>query len=103
MNRYARKLFGVMFQSKQGIYPFRGMKLSRADVEWLLATHENGRGPVNWSDEGQRGRKGLDLRGADLCQVDLMTSVLTSKRTTKGQNASKICHLTDRLALKNYG
>jgi uncharacterized protein YjbI with pentapeptide repeats len=127
MNRYARKLFGVMFQSKQtqqivriqpqhaltspeewstywqsqgqpwrtepeidekrqkelnqrravvpdikqGIYPFRGMKLSRADVEWLLATHENGRGPVNWSDEGQRGRKGLDLRGADLCQIDL--------------------------------
>lgn len=37
----------------------------------MLATHENGRGPVDWSDEGQRGRKGLDLRGADLCQVDL--------------------------------
>src|ERR1700694_1327931 len=29
---------------KKGIYPFRGMKLSRADVEWLLVTHENGRG-----------------------------------------------------------
>ena len=30
----------------QGIYPFREMKLSRADVEWLLATHEHGRGPI---------------------------------------------------------
>src|SRR6266700_6702790 len=48
---------------KKGIYPFKDMKLSRADVEWLLATHENGRGPVDWSDEGQREREGLDLRG----------------------------------------
>ena len=35
---------------KKAIYPFKGMKLSRADVEWLLATHENGRGPVDWSE-----------------------------------------------------
>ncbi len=55
----------------QGIYPFGGMKLSRADVEWLLATHEHGRGPIDWSDEGQREREGLDLRGADLRRVDL--------------------------------
>jgi uncharacterized protein YjbI with pentapeptide repeats len=55
----------------QGIYPFKGIKLSRADVEWLLATHENGRGSVDWNDENQRKRKGLDLRGADLSQVDL--------------------------------
>ena len=54
-----------------GIYPFRGMKLSRADVEWLLAAHEHGRGPIDWSDEGQREREGLDLRGADLSRVDL--------------------------------
>jgi hypothetical protein len=47
------------------------MKLSRADVEWLLATHEHGRGPIDWSDEGQREREGLDLRGADLSRVDL--------------------------------
>src|SRR5690242_9114334 len=115
MNKYIRKLFGIMFQSQQtrqivrnqlqhsptspeewrqhwqsqgqpwrtepeideqrqeelaqrrsivpnieqGIYPFRGVKLTRADVEWLLATHENGRGPVDWSDESQRKRKGL--------------------------------------------
>lgn len=56
---------------EQGIYPFKGVKLSRADVEWLLATHENGRGPVDWKDTSQRGREGLDVRAADLRQVDL--------------------------------
>lgn len=56
---------------EQGIYPFKGIKLSRADIEWLLATHENGRGPVDWSDESQRERRGLDLRGADLRRVNL--------------------------------
>ncbi len=58
---------------EQGIYPFKGEKLSRADVEWLLSTHETGgiRGPVDWSDERQREREGLDVRGADLCKVDL--------------------------------
>jgi len=140
MNKYVRKLFGVMFQSKQtqqvvrmqpqplptspdkwhrywqakgflwqtepeidairqeelsryratipniekGIYPFKGVKLSRADVEWLLATHENGRGPVNWSDESQRNRKGIDLRGADLCGVNLQGLPLA--RTLGGLN-----------------
>jgi len=56
---------------EQGIYPFNGVKLSRADIEWLLATHENGRGPVDWSDERQRDRIGLDLRGAILHEVNL--------------------------------
>src|SRR5437588_12950275 len=45
---------------KKGIYPYKGMKLTRADIEWLLATHENGQGPVDWSDEKQRNRAGLD-------------------------------------------
>ncbi len=56
---------------EKGIYPFKDVKLKRADVEWLLTTHEDGRGPVNWSDEWQRKRKGLDLRGANLRNVDL--------------------------------
>src|ERR1019366_1757580 len=55
----------------EGIYPFKGMKLSRADIEWLLVTHENGCGPIDWGDESQRERRGLDLRGADLCDIDL--------------------------------
>ena len=48
------------------IYPFKDIKLSRADIEWLLSTHDNNRGPVDWNDESQRERWGLDLTGADL-------------------------------------
>src|SRR5947207_13296894 len=48
---------------KQGIYPFKDVKLSRADIEWLLATHKN--------NEQQLKDRGLDLRGADLYQMDL--------------------------------
>ena len=36
---------------EKGIYPFKDIKLNRADVEWLLAIHENGGGPVVWNDE----------------------------------------------------
>jgi uncharacterized protein YjbI with pentapeptide repeats len=58
---------------EQGIYPFKDIepRLTRADIEWLLATHESGRGPVDWRDESQRQREGLDLRGADLRRVNL--------------------------------
>jgi uncharacterized protein YjbI with pentapeptide repeats len=58
-------------ESKKGVYPFGGMQLNRADVEWLLATHENGRGPIDWSDKSQRKRQGLDLQGAQLEEGDL--------------------------------
>jgi uncharacterized protein YjbI with pentapeptide repeats len=61
----------VVFSIARGVYPFREHALSRADIEWLLATHDGGRGPVNWDDETQRERVGLDLRGADLHGVDL--------------------------------
>lgn len=56
-----------------GVYPFKAEKLSRADVEWLLATHDSGGvvGPVDARDRQQRHREGLDLRGADLLGVDL--------------------------------
>ena len=58
-------------QVAQGIYPFKDMKLQRADIEWLLANHENGRGPVDYHDESQCERVGLDLRGADLSYAQL--------------------------------
>ena len=69
-------------QTKKGIYPFKDVRLSRADVEWLLATHESGgmHGPVEWSDERQREREGLDLRGADLSAVDLASLPLARLR-----------------------
>ncbi|HEY6287145.1 MAG TPA: pentapeptide repeat-containing protein, partial [Ktedonobacteraceae bacterium] len=62
------------------MYPFKNFKLNRADIEWLLATHEHGCGPINWSDEQQHEREGLDLRGADLKQVDLRNLPLAGMR-----------------------
>lgn len=57
----------------KGMYPFKDENLTRADVERLLATHESDgiRGPVDLSDEKQHERKGLDLRGAILRDVNL--------------------------------
>ncbi|HKV83722.1 MAG TPA: pentapeptide repeat-containing protein [Ktedonobacterales bacterium] len=52
-------------------YPFARETLSRGDIEWLLATLEDGRGPVDWDDHTQRAREGLDLRGARLAGLDL--------------------------------
>lgn len=63
---------------KRAIYPFKDVKLDRADVEWLLATHESGgvKGPVVWeAEKGQppeQRRGGLDLRGANLQGVRLV-------------------------------
>src|SRR5262245_9299130 len=56
-----------------GRYPFKDLsrRLTRADIEWLLVTHETGRGPIDWNDASQRGREGLDLRGADLTHLNL--------------------------------
>jgi hypothetical protein len=56
----------------------RDIPLSRADIEWLLATHEHGRGPVDWDDPAQRTRKGLHLCKADLRSVDLSKLPLAS-------------------------
>jgi len=54
---------------QRGIYPFKGMKLSRADIEWLLVTYQNEGDSKARGDE--QNRRGLDLRGADLRYVDL--------------------------------
>jgi uncharacterized protein YjbI with pentapeptide repeats len=55
----------------EGIYKFRDVKLNRADVEWLLAQHEHGRGPVDWHEPEHLDRIGIDLRGADLRGANL--------------------------------
>ena len=57
---------------EQAKYPFKGMRLSRADIEWLLAAAEE-RIAQESADGGtsRRPRTGLDVRGADLSGVDL--------------------------------
>lgn len=64
----------------QGIYPFKGMKLSRADIEWLLLTLSKGNNHCDGSNKRQEQRLGLDLRGADLRYVDLHALPLTHLR-----------------------
>ena len=74
---YLTTRLGIQPDLDHGIYPFKDIALRRADVEWLLATHEDGRGPIDCHDEQQRGRRGLDLRGADMRQIDLHHLPLT--------------------------
>jgi hypothetical protein len=75
--QYLAQRRAVQPDTNSSIYPFRdvngGIKLMRADLEWLIATHESGgmRGPVDWGDKKQRRRLGLDLRGAQLQSTDL--------------------------------
>lgn len=67
-----------------GIYPFRDkhgpIKLNRADLEWLLATHEstNVRGSVVGDDSQQRIRHGLCIQGADLSDQNLANLPLSN-------------------------
>jgi uncharacterized protein YjbI with pentapeptide repeats len=66
-----RQRLSIQSSVERGQYPFKGIRLSRADVEWLLAEHGGALGPVDWADPDQRRRDGLDLRGADLSGVNL--------------------------------
>jgi uncharacterized protein YjbI with pentapeptide repeats len=77
---FLRQRLAVRADIQRGVYPFKDVKLGRADVEWLLIVHEEGRGPIDWNDMKQRKLWGLDLRGANLCQVDLRSLPLTRTR-----------------------
>jgi Pentapeptide repeats (8 copies) len=61
-------------------YPFARVKLSRGDIEWLLLTHDNGLGPVDWKSPARDERWGLDLRGADISGADLQELPLSRLR-----------------------
>src|SRR5437588_12464952 len=54
--KYLAERRAIVPDIRQGIYSFRDIKLNRADIEWLLATHEDGRGPIDWDDKSQRRR-----------------------------------------------
>ncbi len=68
------------------IYPFHDIKLSRADVEWLLATQENQLSATERGDAPQHTGTilGLDLRGTHLQEVNLSNLPLT--RLVGGRN-----------------
>jgi uncharacterized protein YjbI with pentapeptide repeats len=63
---------------QRGIYPFKGVELTRADVEWLLVHHEKEYGSKIYMIGKQS--SGLDLRGAILRGVNLSRLPLTETR-----------------------
>jgi uncharacterized protein YjbI with pentapeptide repeats len=81
---------------QKGIYPFKDIKLSRVDIEWLLATHEDGRGPIEWNYENQRKGEGLDLRGADLSSLDMRSLPLTCMRSGLNRSEAIVATLDER-------
>lgn len=87
---YLAKCYTTIPDIAEGIYPFKNVKLNRADVEWLLATY--GSENVDCSDEQQIGWKGLDLRGADLRGIDLSNLLLV--RVLGGLTGDEIGPLT---------
>ena len=75
---------------EHGKYPFKGMCLSRADVEWLSAAVEQGSAEVRTGGGDGRKPHGLDVRGADLSGVDLSHLPLVRLRgAVAGRGASR--------------
>src|SRR6476661_4999164 len=66
------------------------------DVEWLLVTHEIVQELANWSEGNHQRRYGLDLRGANLRQVDLSGLPLT------GLLGSSISHGQEEFTTERY-
>ncbi len=77
---FLRERLTIVPDIQQGSYPFKDVQLTRADIEWLLLTHEQGRGPVKWSDFTQQARQGIDLRGANIQHVNLRNLPLACVR-----------------------
>ena len=69
--QFLRERLQTQSDIQRGVFPFGGIALARADIEWLLVNHEDGRGPVEWHEPADRTREGLDLRGAQLRGVVL--------------------------------
>jgi len=71
--KFLKERLSVIPNRKQGIYPFKGIKLNRADVEWLIDIHEGGHSEHKLTERLRR----LDFRGADLSGADLQRLPLT--------------------------
>jgi uncharacterized protein YjbI with pentapeptide repeats len=66
---FLTRRFEIIPNVKRGEYPFRGVNLNRADVEWLIATTNSQ--PADLEKKQKGFPEGLDLRGADLSGLDL--------------------------------
>jgi uncharacterized protein YjbI with pentapeptide repeats len=71
--KFLTERLSIIPNLKQGTYPFKDIKLNRADVEWLLDIHASGQIEHNLTE----GARGLDFRGANLSFVNLQRLPLT--------------------------
>jgi hypothetical protein len=68
---YLTKQLKIKPDMVHSIYPFRDIKLCRADIEWLLGVSENGGVPIDLDPLNQSEIGRLDLRGTDLRNENL--------------------------------
>src|SRR5215470_111859 len=71
--KFLKECLSIVPNLKQGIYPFKGIKLNRADVEWLIDIHDGEHSEHKLIER----TRGLDFRGADLSGADLQRLPLT--------------------------
>lgn len=69
--KYLAKLRNIVPAIRRNTYPFKGIRLSRANVERLLQAHHDWQASVSQNNSLQWEPKVLDLRGANLQKVDL--------------------------------
>lgn len=69
--QFLRQRLTIVSDIQHDTYPFKDVRLTRADIEWLLVMHEQEHGPLNWNDTQQYERERIDLRSANLQHVNL--------------------------------
>lgn len=89
--KYLVSLQATAPDMNKGVYPFVGIRLTRADIECLLSNHihliDGTKGPIDWHDieyftntDRQDFYPGIDIRGANLSGTKLNRLPLTMLR-----------------------
>src|SRR5437762_9554094 len=87
---FLRQRLALSADVEYSYFPLKDVSLCRADIEWLLAAHDEECGPIHWFDPLLPKRAGLDLRGANLRHVDLRGLPLKDRKSTR-LNSSHRC------------
>ncbi len=76
--KYLSKRLGIISNVEQRVFPFKDVKLCRADIEWFLAAHLDTYGAIHYVIGSPA--QGIDVRGADLRYTNLSRLPLTQLR-----------------------
>jgi len=69
--KYLAKLRDIVPTIRRNTYPFKGIRLTRANIEALLKVHRHWQVSEDQNNQHQSKLQKLDLRGADLHKLDL--------------------------------